>query len=62
VATPLIGAAKALYLDRRGQLPEKREAALTRRIKARFGQAREAVGEAVDEAVEKVREVLPGSG
>jgi predicted PurR-regulated permease PerM len=62
VATPLMGAAKALYLDRRGQLPEKREAALTRRIKARFGQAREAVGEAVDEAVEKVREVLPGSG
>jgi predicted PurR-regulated permease PerM len=56
VATPLMGAAKALYLDRRGKLPEKREAALTRRIRARFGKARERV----DEVAERVREALPG--
>ncbi|MEO7427947.1 MAG: AI-2E family transporter [Acidimicrobiales bacterium] len=32
VATPLIGAAKALYLDRRGALPPQREPALRRRL------------------------------
>jgi predicted PurR-regulated permease PerM len=70
VATPLMGAAKALYLDRRGRLPAKREAALTRRIKARFGKARERVDEVaekvgevaekVGEVADKVREHLPG--
>jgi predicted PurR-regulated permease PerM len=70
VATPLMGAAKALYLDRRGQLPERREAALTRRIKARFGQARERVeevaekvgevAEKVGDVADRVRDHLPG--
>jgi predicted PurR-regulated permease PerM len=46
VATPLMGAAKALYLDRRGQLPARREPALQRRLKAR---------------ITKLREQLPGS-
>ena len=32
VATPLMGAAKALYLDRRGALPSRREPALRRRL------------------------------
>ena len=36
VATPLLGAAKALYLDQRGELPPRRDATLTRRIKARM--------------------------
>jgi predicted PurR-regulated permease PerM len=40
VATPLMGAAKALYLDRRGQLPPVREPALQRRIKARLSRLR----------------------
>ena len=40
VATPLMGAAKALYLDRRGTLPPQREAALTRRIRQRFEKVR----------------------
>jgi predicted PurR-regulated permease PerM len=53
VATPLIGAAKALYLDRRGMLPPTKEAALTRRIRQRVEKARARV-EAVAEAV------LPG--
>ena len=43
VATPLLGAAKALYLDRRGQLPEVREPTLTREIKRRLARAREKV-------------------
>ncbi len=41
VATPLVGAAKALYLDRRGQLPPRREAALQRQIKTRLARLRE---------------------
>ncbi|MDQ2649053.1 MAG: AI-2E family transporter [Actinomycetota bacterium] len=53
VATPLIGAAKALYLDRRGMLPPTKEAALTRRIRQRLEKARARV-EAVADAV------LPG--
>ncbi len=36
VATPLVGAAKALYLERRGQLPPPKDAVLTRRLKARM--------------------------
>jgi predicted PurR-regulated permease PerM len=56
VATPLMGAAKALYLDRRGKLPPRREAALTRRIKARVRKARATV----EDVTERVREHLPG--
>lgn len=37
VATPLIGAAKAIYLERRGGVPPAREPVLTRRVRARFG-------------------------
>jgi predicted PurR-regulated permease PerM len=67
VATPLMGAAKALYLARQGKLPPTRDAALTRRIKQRIAKARQAV----DDVAEKVTEVaelvkehlpLPGSG
>lgn len=56
VATPLMGAAKALYLDRRGQLPPQREAALTRKIRQRVDRARERV----DGVADRVREHLPG--
>lgn len=41
VATPLVGAAKALYLDRRGQLPPRREPALQRRLKTRVRRLRD---------------------
>jgi predicted PurR-regulated permease PerM len=41
VATPLVGAAKALYLDRRGQLPPRHEAALQRQIKTRLARLRD---------------------
>jgi putative heme transporter len=41
VATPLIGAAKALYLDRRGELPPRREAALRRQLRRRMERVRE---------------------
>jgi predicted PurR-regulated permease PerM len=40
VATPLIGAAKALYLDRRGELPPRREAALRRQIRRHMERVR----------------------
>ena len=53
VATPLMGAAKALYLDRRGMLPPPKEAALTRRIRQRVEKAKARV-EAITDAV------LPG--
>jgi predicted PurR-regulated permease PerM len=67
VATPLMGAGKALYLEWRGQRPEKREAALTRRLKARVRKARARVDDVSDlaratvgEVAEKVKERLPG--
>lgn len=41
VATPLMGAAKALYLDRRGELPARREPALQRRLKARLAKLKD---------------------
>jgi len=41
VATPLIGAAKALYLERRGMLPPRKQPLLTRKIKERFVRAKE---------------------
>ena len=43
VATPLLGAAKALYLHQRGQLPERRDAALTRQIKRRIERMRDKI-------------------
>ena len=43
VATPLVGAAKALYLERRGELPEPHDAALRRRLKERWGRVRDTV-------------------
>lgn len=48
VATPLLGAAKALYLDERGELPPRREAALRRWLKARAERMRAAAGEVTD--------------
>jgi predicted PurR-regulated permease PerM len=50
VATPLMGAAKALYLDQRGELPPPRDAALTRRIKRRVARARERAASVVEAA------------
>jgi predicted PurR-regulated permease PerM len=41
VATPLVGAAKALYLERQGKLPPPKEAVLRRRLKARVAKAKE---------------------
>lgn len=41
VATPLIGAAKALYLEGRRQLPPPKDAVLKRRIKARLRRMKE---------------------
>lgn len=41
VATPLMGAAKALYLERRGQLPPQKDAVLTRKLRARFERVKE---------------------
>ena len=43
VATPLLGAAKALYLDQRGQRPEVQEPVLTRQIKRRLLRLRDRV-------------------
>jgi putative heme transporter len=48
VATPLVGAAKALYLESRGRLPERQEPALTRQLKRRFGRLKESVAELTD--------------
>jgi predicted PurR-regulated permease PerM len=55
VATPLVGAAKALYLDSRGKLPERTEPALTRQIKARLAKTRKRV-------TDTVAEILPDRG
>jgi predicted PurR-regulated permease PerM len=41
VATPLVGAAKALYLERQGRLPPPQDALLRRRLKARVARAKE---------------------
>jgi predicted PurR-regulated permease PerM len=66
VATPLIGAGKALYLQRQGKLPQRRDAALTRRIKQRIEKAKgriDGVADlakgAIDDVADKVREHLP---
>jgi putative heme transporter len=44
VATPLLGAAKAIYLDRRGELPPPADAALTRKLRDRVARVRARVG------------------
>jgi putative heme transporter len=65
VATPLLGAAKALYLVRQGRLPERREPALTRQLKGRLRRAHRAVtgvAEAVVDKAEGVVEKLPDRG
>jgi predicted PurR-regulated permease PerM len=59
VATPLIGAAKALYLDWRGLLPERQEPALTRQIKARVAKARRHVSQTVERVTDTVENILP---
>jgi predicted PurR-regulated permease PerM len=48
VATPLIGAAKALYLDGRGELPPRRDALLKRRWKARLERIRSKADDVTD--------------
>jgi predicted PurR-regulated permease PerM len=45
VATPMLGAIKALYLEQRGQLPVRREPALTRQLKRRMQRLAEKVDE-----------------
>jgi putative heme transporter len=48
VATPLIGAAKALYLDGRGELPPRKDSALQRRLKERAERMRSLAEKATD--------------
>ncbi|MET0902174.1 MAG: AI-2E family transporter [Acidimicrobiales bacterium] len=48
VATPLLGAGKALYLESRGQLPPSKDAALRRRWRARLDKVKQAAGELTD--------------
>jgi len=50
VATPLIGAVKALYLERRGMLPLPKEPVLKRRLKARMAKVQE-LAESVTDSV-----------
>ncbi len=52
VATPLLGAGKALYLESRGKLPARRDAALRRRLQARL----ERVKQAAEELTESIKE------
>jgi predicted PurR-regulated permease PerM len=58
VATPLMGAAKALYLDRRGQLPPQHDAALTRQVKQRLAKARSRVVGAAEHVVGAAEHVV----
>ena len=48
VATPLVGAAKALYLERQGKLPPPKDALLRRRLKARVAKAKALAGDIAD--------------
>lgn len=48
VATPLVGAAKALYLQRRGALPIRREAALRRQLRRRMERLKDKVTDLVE--------------
>ena len=50
VATPLVGAAKALYLERQGKLPPPKDAVLRRRLKARVAKAK-ALAEDIAESI-----------
>lgn len=54
VATPLMGAAKALYLDRRGQLPPQREPALKRQLRQRYQRARQRVTDVAEAVADKL--------
>lgn len=51
VATPLLGAAKAVYLDRRGLLPPRSEPALTRRVKKRLARIQKTVVDALPDVL-----------
>jgi putative heme transporter len=48
VATPLVGAAKALYLERQGRLPPPKDAVLRRRLKARVARAKQVAEDITD--------------
>lgn len=48
VATPLVGAAKALYLERRGELPVRREPALRRQLRRRMERLKDKVADITD--------------
>jgi hypothetical protein len=48
VATPLLGAGKAVYLATRGKLPPSRDAALKRRLKARVDKVKQVAGDLTD--------------
>jgi putative heme transporter len=48
VATPLLGAGKALYLESRGKLPPRRDAALRRRLKARVDKVKQVAEDLTD--------------
>jgi predicted PurR-regulated permease PerM len=48
VATPLLGAGKALYLESRGRLPPRKDAALRRRLQARLDKVKQVAGELTD--------------
>ncbi len=48
VATPLLGAAKALYLEARGVRPVRRDAALRRQLRRRVQRVRDTVAEITD--------------
>jgi predicted PurR-regulated permease PerM len=48
VATPLLGAAKALYLDQRGLLPARKDALLRRKLRERVERVRAAAAEVAD--------------
>lgn len=48
VATPLVGAVKALYLERRGELPIRREAALSRQLHRRMARLKAKVTDLVE--------------
>jgi predicted PurR-regulated permease PerM len=52
VATPLLGAAKALYLDQRGELPVRRDALLRRKLQQRVERMRAAAAEVAERVKE----------
>jgi predicted PurR-regulated permease PerM len=48
VATPLLGAGKAIYLDRRGRLPPPKEPALKRQLRARLAKVKQVADDVTD--------------